>query len=264
MKFDRYLRFYGEDEQVLTFGENWGVYEYPDGQNQIWFDSRHQVLRSTACLNHPAIMDLVSQIPEAIGPISLFVTYLYGARSDKSTSGSRVVCNVAAKSRAMLKRVTGDRELSVLAPHDCNDDALPFRGILDSSQYDGVVFPDASAKLRLSWLAGSFDHEIVCEKARDQQSGEIVGFKPIGKLKGSRYLVADDLCDGGATFIRVAQMMPGCLLDLSVIHGVFSGRALDRLFSAGYARIWTTNSYVQHLTEDEIEIQSRCNVQNVW
>jgi len=249
---------------MLGYGEDWGVYEYPDGQNQIWFDSTTRACRGTVCLNHPAIVDLVSQIPGAIGTISLYVTYLYGARSDKTASGSRSICNIAAKSRAMLKQITGDRELKILAPHDCDADASDFRSSIDLSRYDGVVFPDASAKARLSWLKDRFTQEVVFEKERDQQTGDIVGFKPLGSVRGNRYLVADDLCDGGATFVRIAEALPGIALDLSVIHGVFSNGALDRLFGAGYGAIWTTNSFTQHRIQDEDEIQRRCKVQNVW
>ena len=264
MRFDRYLRFYNQAENLLEFGRAWGVYEFPDGQNQIWFASRHEATRAKVCLNHPAILDLVSQIPDAIGPISLMVTYLYGARSDKSTSGTRVVCNVAAKTRSMLEQVARSRELTILAPHDSNDLASEICLEVELSQYDGIVFPDASAKARLRWLMNSGREEIVFEKERDQQTGEIVGLKPVTGLRAGRYLVADDICDGGATFVQVAQKLPACKVDLAVTHGIFSGGALDRLCAAGYGQIWTTNSFVQHLIEDEAEIRRRCNVQNVW
>lgn len=264
LQFDRYLRFYDQGERQLDFGDSWGVYEYPDGQNQIWFDSASVFWGAKACINHPAIVDLIGQIPNAIGPISLFVTYLYGARSDKTTSGNRVVSNIAANMRSLLKAVTADRELRILMPHDSNDQAVDYSGSIDLSPYDAVVFPDTSARARLTWLASTGLKEIVCEKVRDQQTGDIVGFEVPSWLPNGRYLVADDICDGGATFVKVAQSMPHCNLDLAVVHGIFSGGALGRLFSAGYRQIWTTNSFVQHRIDDEADINRQCNVQNVW
>lgn len=72
--------------------------------------------------------------------------------------------------------------------------------------------------------------------------------------------ITDDLCDGGATFIEGAKVLmehfPNRKRYLYVIHGLFNKRLgeLNKYFD----KIYTTNSYVQRVNNEELEVV------NVW
>ena|GEM_PF-2374789 len=259
MDYSRYIRFDGAE-----FGSDWGVYEFPDGQVQIWFSEGIAVEQMEVCINHPAIVDLLGQAHEVIGPVDFFVTYLYGARSDKTANGDRRVPNVAERMRGLLATLSASKQLQILVPHDSQENAAPFTPAIDLTEYEGIVFPDASACGRQPWLDGSGLPSVTFEKVRDQVTGEIMGLALTEPVPGKRLLVVDDICDGGTTFIKVAEQLPGCSLDLSVVHGVFSGNALDRLSAAGYGRIYCTNSYVHHDADLAELVRTRCQVYDVW
>jgi len=264
LDFSRYLRYYGKDGNRLQNDQDWGVYQFPDGQNQIWFSGDSEIEWLYVCLNHPAITDLVWQAAAAIGPLNIFVTYLYGARSDKTHSGDRRVPNVAHAIRELLGRASEGKELKILVPHDSQENAATYSPSLNLSAYDGIVYPDSSSRSRQPWLHSSGLPEITFEKVRDQQTGQITGLQLCDELPGNHLLVADDICDGGATFLKVAELLPDCVLDLSVTHGVFSGRALENLTDAGYREIFTTNSFVQPDVMRLLAISSRCTISEVW
>jgi hypothetical protein len=260
--FSRSIRFFDAKGRRLEFGDDWGVYDFPDGQNQIWFE--REPADEEICLNHPAILDLLVQTLAAVGALNVFVTYLYGARSDKVRSGSRRVANVALHSRALVESASVGKRLEIFVPHDSQQHSAPFRFEHDLSAYDGIVFPDASAKSRQPWTHQCGMPELTFEKVRKEETGDIIGLAPSRTVSCGRHLVIDDICDGGATFLKVAEMLPGCEFDLFVPHGIFSGSALDRLSQAGYSQIFTTNSFVHDDPALEAEIAARCSVANIW
>ena len=62
--------------------------------------------------------------------------------------------------------------------------------------------------------------------------------------KPSRYVVVDDICDAGGTFLGIAKMLnnynPTATLELVISHGIFS-KGIDELLKH-YSTIYTTNS----------------------
>lgn len=69
-------------------------------------------------------------------------------------------------------------------------------------------------------------------------------------------LIVDDICDGGGTFIALAQELrkfsPNSI-SLYVTHGIFS-KGLDVLYNAGISKIFTTNSYCELPESDTLSI----------
>lgn len=65
---------------------------------------------------------------------------------------------------------------------------------------------------------------------------------------GTRLLILDDICDGGATFTALAEVF-NKPVDLYVTHGIFS-KGLQPLFDSGIEKIYTTNTIT---TETPIE-----------
>lgn len=129
-----------------------------------------------------------------------------------------------------------------------DSDAILQNNFRDFSQtYDGVIAPDKGAVER----ATTFSNAISCpvytvDKTRDFETGKLTGFKVPEIDKSGRYLIVDDICDGGGTFIGIAEELdlPHGHLDLFVSHGVFSkGTTLGGRFG----NIYTTNSFDPHM-----------------
>lgn len=115
---------------------------------------------------------------------------------------------------------------------------------------DCIVFPDIGARSR--YLTHGLD-QIVFNKKRDQKTGKIIGhcidYKNSSIApKVKSFLIVDDICDGGATFLSVAKELkklnPKCKISLFVSHGIFS-RGTYILRRAGIS-IYTTNSLLKN------------------
>lgn len=111
--------------------------------------------------------------------------------------------------------------------------------------YDGVISPDKGALGRATRVADRLGVDLYrAEKQRDFDTGRILSMwltNPVPK-KG-RYLVVDDICDGGGTFNFLAETiaLPREQLSLWVSHGIFSGNAAA--LHKSYERIYTTDSH---------------------
>lgn len=112
-------------------------------------------------------------------------------------------------------------------------------------KYDGVIIPDKGAVNRAKDLA--FAINVPCfqaEKVRDVETGQLTGFT-FPDVKPGNYLVVDDICDGGGTFIGLANERPeGVNLDLYVTHGVFS-KGLGDLYKC-YGNVFCIYNFSEH------------------
>ena len=193
--------------------------------------------------------------------ISLFAPYLPYARQDRVCNPGealsiKVICdlinsqnystvytldNHSDVSSALLNN---HRELSV-------EDILR-RSVKGLSEY-ALVSPDAGALKKTFKLAKALDglQVIECSKKRDVRNGDIIGTE-IHELKSkikilNKFLIVDDICDGGRTFTELAKEFklwnPDCELDLYVSHGIFSKGfgVFDGLISS----IYSTNSFMK-------------------
>lgn len=113
--------------------------------------------------------------------------------------------------------------------------------------YDVICYPDKGAATRY----GTYGLPVVfCEKVRDQLTGNILGLKVIADtdLTNKNVLIIDDICDGGMTFIKVAEALAPFnpkQVDLAVSHGLFS-KGKECLVNAGITNIFTTNSLLRN------------------
>jgi ribose-phosphate pyrophosphokinase len=114
-----------------------------------------------------------------------------------------------------------------------------------------LVAPDGGAQKKIYKLAQYLGSEISglrvieCGKQRDVSSGALTGFKVYAEdLAGKDCLVVDDICDGGATFVGLAQALRqhnAGRLHLAVSHGIFS-KGIEPLASA-FDTIFTSDSF---------------------
>jgi len=125
-----------------------------------------------------------------------------------------------------------------------------------------LIVPDAGAKEKAEALYISspspFDTISYCSKRRDPKTGRLSGFEAgHPDYLGKPCIIVDDICDGGGTFIGLAQELKkhnAGNLYLAVSHGIFS-KGLENLssyFNGPFKKIFTTNSYRRTRSNQEM------------
>lgn len=175
------------------------------------------------------------------GKVNLFIPFLPGGRQDRlNDQGDYLwtsktiaglinsvffskVYTVDAHSRASIDYVQRVRK-------------VPVTSFLDKAfipHVDGIIAPDKGAAERASAVANYLDVPVLqAGKERDVETGRLTKFVPPEEdmKDGGSYLIVDDICDGGGTFMGLANAIldvPGnkryspCL-GLLVTHGLFT------------------------------------------
>lgn len=253
---------------------DWGVNIFPDGQQQFIYTKTGDRIHVQASLPNPCCLDLLNQILSTVDCASLKINYLYGARCDKDTSAGRRVANVADNRRVanvadiMLRGLRSTSlDVTLLAPH-CEVGSInypftlewpiPPKEVLDKA--DLILYPDVSASRRFSPLLGD-KPSATCAKARDSVGTITKHLIPNVDIGAERIIIVDDLCDGGTSFLNIADAM-SCSLDLFIVHGVFSNGAPERLLEK-YENIWVTNSLPQAVAAHD-QFPERIHLIDVW
>ncbi len=121
-----------------------------------------------------------------------------------------------------------------------------------------LVSPDAGASKKIYKLADKIGYKgdiITCSKERDTEGKLTQVNVPIGFDKFTNdeadFIIIDDICDGGATFINIAENLKKRVkgkIYLIITHGIFSKgfKELDKYFDG----IYCTNSYSNWYPEE--------------
>lgn len=110
-----------------------------------------------------------------------------------------------------------------------------------------LISPDGGALKKIYKVAEYLkDYEVVeCSKSRDVKTGKLSGFKVYSDdLKGKDCLIIDDICDGGGTFLGLANELKeknAGKLYLAVSHGIFS-KGFDKI-NKYFDKTFTTDSF---------------------
>ncbi len=127
-----------------------------------------------------------------------------------------------------------------------------------------VLFPDEGARKRYSLPQLLDDVEVNilhCSKKRDQATGKFIGFTVPERaaFSGSNsqlapVIIIDDICDGGGTFIGIADALKSFALTLAlyVTHGIFS-KGLSEL-EAKFSKIYTTDAFQERQSTDRLQV----------
>ena len=115
-----------------------------------------------------------------------------------------------------------------------------------------LVSPDAGAEKKTIEFSKAYGGLpiVFATKVRDVNTGRITDTKVINPeiIKNHpQLLILDDICDGGFTFIKLAEELHKYepkAIDLFVTHGIFS-KGYKPLFEGGIRTIYTTNSFEQ-------------------
>lgn len=120
-----------------------------------------------------------------------------------------------------------------------------------------LVSPDAGASKKIYKLAEQIGYKgdiITCSKDRDKDgklTKTVVPAYDTGPLIMKDYIIIDDICDGGRTFINIAielKKLYNCnKIYLIVTHSIFS-KGTNELLQY-FDGIYTTNSYKEHNIE---------------
>ncbi len=110
-----------------------------------------------------------------------------------------------------------------------------------------LISPDGGALKKIYKLAQFLNGVPVveCSKMREVKTGKLSGFKVYADdLEGKTCVIVDDICDGGGTFLGLAQKLKekNCgKLMLIVTHGIFS-KGLETLTET-FDKVYSTNSF---------------------
>lgn len=261
---------------------------FPDGTSQVW-KLPDNVLSSTSLnvvWNFEAereIIDLLSLrrlFPYPECQMSLHVPFMPYSRQDKWV-GNNTTFNLAViadliNSMNFMEVTSVDvhnpLETAKLIKNFKNIEATPIhRELIAKMEPNFLVFPDLGAQQRYYKSEFANVPRVICYKTRDQSNGQItdhtmsyrdtrgetihgVNMKQFAKA-GDKFLIIDDICDGGATFIGIANKLrsqvDGIKIYLFVTHGIFS-KGRDVLMANGIKQVYTTNSLLKN--EDGYEV----------
>lgn len=188
-------------------------------------------------------------------PPNLYLPYIPYARQDRATTeGSPFSLKVFA---GMLNSLEYQK-VHVYEPHSDVAPALinncrvvymdnAVKQFMEDSHDDfTLVAPDASAAKRVLRITDKPYIQVL--KRRDPETGRLKVENIYGVVAGRSCLIVDDICDGGATFIPVAEWLRDCgakSVSLFVAHGIFS-KGFEPLERAGISRFGTTDSFYEH------------------
>lgn len=209
-------------------------------------------IRGGSMANFVTAMFLVDAITEAGGCIdNLVLPYIPGARQDRSNPTGDVLFTLASvgamiNARGFSRVICLDPHSPAAYKHIEELEEFPLLRVAKMLPvgYDGVIAADKGGKDRAEQMAEALDLPVFYGgKSRDVATGKLTGFT-LQQLSGGKghFLVVDDICDGGGTFLGLADKIKeqGATADLYVSHGLFS-KGTTALREA-FERIYTTDS----------------------
>lgn len=260
------IEFYARTEGGWVVRPNFEVMQFPGGEWHIKNHDTVEYKKHYAVMHGAAADDLVilalwaDMIPD--GYREVFVPYLPAARSDRKEGDNPIGADVYSQllDTAMrgYKPITIDphseaAEGHYYYPRKLDAAKVAVRAIAGRSglsPYAAVIAPDKGAHERAKAVGDLLGvPTLYATKTRDPETGKLSNFQAPSwgqegaKIADGRYLVVDDICDGGGTFMGLASVLeiPRERLDLWVTHGVFSGNAGQ--LTEAYGNIYTTDSH---------------------
>lgn len=254
------------------------VSKFPDGQQKIDLSQTSDINEDVTIksrLNTFRDLELIICATAALKNLNtpnihLYVPYFIGARSDRKFVDGGV--NYLKDVISPIINLQGYKSVTILDPHSdvleatinnfkkIDNIKLVKWALTDIDNTNSarenlfLVSPDAGALKKVYNVAENFqiDNIIVANKHRDIRTGKITHTEVPGLDNESgkrKYVIIDDICDGGRTFIEIAKAILekrpkeiyGTEIYLIVTHGIFSAGFSE--LSKYFDMIYTTNSY---------------------
>ncbi len=261
---------------------SYSLVTFPDGQPHIKMTVPPEPDRSEGCriitrISSPADLLLAlfaknTLTYEGFEKVELYISYLLAARMDRvMTAGEPFSLKVIAQMinscdfskikifdpHSEVSTALIDKSYAITNIQFVKDAVEDYRKKTASAylQEFCIVSPDAGALKKIYKVAEAMNNMDVveCMKNRDVKTGSLSGFKVFSKtLTGRTCFIIDDICDGGGTFIGVAnelRKLGAEKIVLIVSHGIFSkGLSLENV-----DEIYCTDSY-RNIVEDDAHI----------
>ena len=245
--------------------------QFPDGQQSVEVDIQTVDIvrpveissRMTSFRSLEVIISATQDLYElGVTNISLYVPYFLGARSDR-----KFAVGTSNYLKSVICPIINSQNYSKVTVMDAHSDVLEaclnhfekrtnigvvhyaLSGIDVENEDIVIISPDAGALKKIYDVATTFKimNVVTAGKVRDIATGKIVKTEmpDISKYAGKKFLIIDDICDGGRTFIELAKAIKEQLSDaecyLCITHGIFSAglKELNQHFKG----IFCTNSY---------------------
>ena len=273
------------------------ISRFPDGQQSITLDMVDADLPNkitvsiTSRLNSFKDLEIIISANQALREFSyvenvkLNVPYFLGARSDRKFEAGTsnylktVICPIINAQN--FSRVTVlDPHSDVLEAclnnyHKHNNHRLVKDALTKIDNKDGaqsricLVSPDAGAYKKIFDVAKEFkiDNIITASKVRDIKTSKIIRTEipTLDQHNDIKYVIIDDICDGGRTFIELAKAIKGsrptAKVYLIVTHGIFSAGFKE--LAQHFEGIYTTNSY-RDVADNEYEEKTNTTTFNIF
>lgn len=234
------------------------ISRFPDGEVQITLGefTRKDTIKVMCRITNAEELFLVKQVFDILDRndmvYDVFISYLMGMRRDRVMDFNRpftlkIVADILKSSKA--------REFEILEPHSGRtyhefgtyEKSLP--EVLNRLDGYQIVIPDAGAKERYEdvFFYSYPADTIFCSKMRDIETGKILSIQVDNPevISDRPMMLLDDLCDGGGTFLGIAEAIraikPDAKLNINIVHAV-NGVGLQRL-SGAFDHVYITNSY---------------------
>ena len=264
---------YPEKSQI-----NFKINRFPDGQQSVTLEINMSHLTAVhsggvqikSRLNNFRDLELIVCATAAlrntgIKNIQLYTPYFMGARSDRRfTEGDanylkQVICPIINSQKF--------ESVTILDPHSDVLEACLYNFVKisnhdivkqsltaidnknDAQDRIVLVSPDAGAYKKIFDVAQKFgiNKIITATKVRDVRTGKILHTEipTLDQHEDLQYVIIDDICDGGRTFLELAKAIhdsrPTAKVYLVVTHGIFSNGFLE--LSKEIEKIYCSNSY---------------------
>lgn len=250
------------DSFTFSGGEEHIRFEKFDSSNAIKIEIFVRLINSSKLMQLMIAVDALKRLSNGTLPIELITPYFPYARQD------RVCVEGEALGAAVMANFINMLEFSKVTIWDAHSDVSPalLNNIENVEQTTlltkckdlsdrlatgelTLISPDAGASKKTIKIAEKFNGEpevIQAQKVRNLKTGEIIKTEILGDVKGKKVLIADDICDGGRTFVELAKELKrngATEVSLFITHGIFSkGLAV---FKGLIESIYTTDSFRQ-------------------
>jgi ribose-phosphate pyrophosphokinase len=247
------------------------ISKFPDGQQDVTITNLRYIdeVLIKSRFNNFKDLELILCTTKAlrnlkVNKIHLYIPYILGARSDRqfAIGGTSYLRDIIAP----ILNAQNYETISCLDVHSdvasacinnltVHDNVEIFKSLLNldtvTKNYDfTLVSPDAGAMKKIYTLAEKIKYKkdiLIASKHRDIETGKILSTHvPLnyGEHTDNNFLIVDDICDGGRTFIEIAkaihEIRPEAKVSLLITHGIFSAGFLS--LSEHIEHIYTTNS----------------------
>lgn len=245
---------------ITLYGENQDIdlkwWTFPGGERSVSITYPNDIIRlktfTVSCFFEGSndLIDMLLLV-NAIRNISnttrlrLFIPYFPFARQDRVMStGEPLSLQVAVQ----LIKLCNFYEVEVWDPHsdvlagmfepgkllvvpqvDCTSGIMY---LATSKENSYLVSPDVGALKKIFTISKKTNLPVVLAgKVRDVKTGEILSTKVdlsnVDNTSNPTFIIVDDICDGGKTFIEIAKEIRAvygrnCEIKLVVTHGIFS------------------------------------------